>query len=161
MPPPAYGFPHDRRMELMNTFGRLLVLASLGLALLPCVCAQSTQGELIFAIKSAVKSHDDAALEDCFNFDGTDPGLATSIRRTIDQITTWSYPVVFTSERTTTGPLEITSNGKTMVLNGDWSFQVHIHRSPPPSKGYVFPAGRTASGAYRVLLTVEKKSPAR
>ena len=151
----------NRKIGVRTAVLRLLVFSALFLAATPWVCAQSSRAELVFAIKSAAKSHDDSALEDCFNFDGTDPDLATAIRRTIDQITTWSNPVVFTSERNTTEPLEIKRNGKTLVLNGDWSFQIHIHRSPPPSKGFVFPAGRTASGAYRVLLTVEAKNSVR
>jgi len=120
--------------------------------------AQSTSPELLFALQSAAKSHDDFAMEECFHFEGTDPELAKSIRRTVGQIATWSTPLVFTSERTNRGPLEIIRNGKTYTLNGEWIFQIHIHRSPLPSKGFVFPAGLTPSGKYRILLTVEKKS---
>ncbi len=142
----------------MNTMVRFLIFPALVAAALSPLPAQSTRPELLFALKSAVKSHDDFAIEECFNFDGTDPDLAKSIRRTVDQISTWSSPIVFTSERTNSGPLEIKKNEKAYTLNGEWIFQIHIHRSPPPSKGFVFPAGLTPTGKFRILLTVEKSS---
>jgi len=144
-------------MKTVASVLRLALLVALSAAILPRLAAQTTRSELLFALGSAAKSHDAAALRECFHFDGTDPELAKSIRRTIDQITTWSVPVVFTSERTGRGPLELKQNGKSYTLNGEWTFQIHIHRGPPPSKGFVFPAGLTPAGKNRILLTVEKK----
>jgi len=137
-------------------FLRCLVLALLGAGMWTDLAAQSTREDLLFTLRSAVKTGNAAALAKCFNFAGADVSVTQPIDRTIEAIAGWSNAIVSVSGRSGQGPLEIERGGETLTLNGDWTFQIHIHRGPPPSKGFVFPAGRTPSGEYRILLTVEK-----
>jgi len=133
-----------------------LLIALLILSVVP-VRAQSTSAELLFTMRSAAKTHSIYGLGQCFNFEGVDNNFTQSMRQVIEQISTWSDPYLFTTERKGAGPLEITQNGQVYKLNGDWSFQVHVHNGPPPSKGFVFPAGLTPSGRCLILLNVKKE----
>jgi len=117
---------------------------------------ESSRAGFLFALQTAVKTHDFPAMQQCFNLEGADFAMVDSIRKTLEEVRSWPSPHVFTSERGTGEPLVIQRDGKTYVLNGNWSFQVHIHKSPPPSRGFVFPAGLTPSGAYKILVTVPK-----
>jgi len=52
---------------------RILNFFTLCAAAFPHLLAQSTREELLCALKSAAKSHDNFAMEECFHFEGTDP----------------------------------------------------------------------------------------
>ena len=117
---------------------------------------ETTRAEFLFALQTAVKTHDFPAMQQCFNLEGADFAMVESIRKTLEEIRTWPSPHVFTSERGPGEPLVINRDGKTYVLNGTWSFQVHIHKSPPPSRGFVLPAGLAPSGDYKILVTIPK-----
>ncbi len=118
--------------------------------------AQTSRGEFLFILQSVTKTHHAQGLENCFSFEKTDQATLDSIKLATQEILKWPNPHVFTSERSTSGPLDIKKNGKEYTLNGNWLFQVHIHKSPPPSKGFVLPVGLTPAGRYRILLAVEK-----
>lgn len=137
-------------------FLRSLVLVLLATGIWTNLAAQTSREDLLFNLRSAVKSGNAAAIAKCFNFEGADVSVTQPIDRTIEAIAGWSNAIVSVSARSGTGPLEIERQGETLTLNGEWTFQVHIFRGPPPSKGFVFPAGKTASGEYRILLTVAK-----
>jgi hypothetical protein len=118
--------------------------------------APATRTDLMFALNTAVKERDPERILACFNFDRADDSMKRTIETAVQKICQWPTSHVFASERSGTGPLETTRDGRTWHLNGDWEFQVHIFmRKDQPSKGYVFPAGRTPRGM-AILLLVEK-----
>ena len=119
----------------------------------------SSRGELIFALSSAVKERNKDGILACFNLQNADEGMRRTIDSAVTQICRWPTNHVFTSERSGTGPLQSTRDGKTWSLNGEWEFQVHIFlKQDQPSKGYVFPAGKTRgpNSHYAILLLVEQ-----
>lgn len=118
--------------------------------------AQASRGDLLFEINAALKSHDREGLEACFNFDGVDDATKNAVETMIGQMLSWPTFYVFTSERAEHGPVKLQQNGKTLTMNGDWTFQVHIFRAKPPSGGFVFPAGKVGD-KYMVLLTIPAK----
>lgn len=118
--------------------------------------AQSTRGDLIFALNSALKSGNRRAVARCFNFEGTDETTRKSMVAIINHICSWPTHHVFTSERNGTGPLQTLRDGKPFTLNGDWTFQVHIFMRPPPSKGYVFPAGLVGNNCLILMMVPQK-----
>lgn len=107
-------------------------------------------------LSSAVKEQNRGKILGCFNFEGADMGTGLTIENAVNQICRWPTSIVFTTERAPGGePLRSVRDGRTYGLNGDWEFQVHIFvRREQPSKGYVFPAGKTANGKYAVLVLV-------
>jgi len=118
--------------------------------------AQASRGDLLFEINAALKSHDREGLEACFNFEGVDDATKSAVETMIGQMLSWPTFYVFTSERAEHGPVKLQQNGKTLTMNGDWTFQVHIFRAKPPTGGFVFPAGKVGD-KYLVLLTIPAK----
>jgi hypothetical protein len=118
--------------------------------------AAGTRDELLFALRVALKTHDPAGIGRCFHLDGLDEISRESLASTIDQICMWPEPYVFTTDRKDRGPLEIVRDGRRYTLNGQWTFQVHIHKGKPPSKGFVFPAGATPDGKILILTSVPR-----
>lgn len=130
--------------------GLCLVLGS-GLAQ-----AAQTRDELLFAVSAALKTNDRAGLEKCFNFQGVDEEGRATLAATLDQICAWPTRYMVTSERKDRGPLELSRNGRLYTLNGEWTFQIHLHKGKPPSKGYVFPAGQAVDGQFMILASIPK-----
>ncbi len=117
--------------------------------------AQTTRADFLFALETAVKEGDREALIKCFHLEGANDATKKKITRSVDQICSWPTRIVFTTERTGTGPLRVNQDGKSYTLNGEWLFQVHLFLKKPPSKGFVFPAG-TSNGKYTILTIVYK-----
>jgi len=136
-------------------------LLYLVLALTFVFCASSwgasSQSELLFEIQTALKTKDYRALAGCFEFGGVQPETERSVWKVLDQIVAWPTHHVKVSERRSSGPFEMERDGRKYTLNGDWTFQVHIHVHPPPSRGFVFPAGMTKGGRCAILLSVPKR----
>ena len=132
----------------------LLRTALFLLCLLPwgILSAQSTRTDLLFALNAALKSQNRAGVAKCFNFEGADEATRKSMAAVITEICAWPTHHVFTTERQGSGPLRTERDGKTLTLNGDWTFQVHVFLKEPPSKGFVFPAGEVGSKC--LLLTM-------
>lgn len=133
----------------------LSVLLLLNIWALPLLAADS-RSDFLFQLSSALHSHDRVALAKCFNFQGTSEEERLATLGILEQIVAWPSPYLTTSERSGTGPLHVEKDGKKYTLNGDWRFQVHIYMKPPPSKGFVFPAG-TSNGQFGILLTVPER----
>lgn len=124
------------------------------LLLLPgALFGASTRAELIFNIQSAIKTQNSAALAQCFNFDGADDATRKAYARVIKSMCTWPAPIVQTSERDGKGQLKMVKDGRSVHLNGDWTFQVHLYASPDKKQGFVFPAGQVR-GDYYILLAI-------
>ncbi len=119
--------------------------------------AAPTRDDLLFGLNAALKTRDKAALARCFYLGGTDAALRRATERIVDEILAWPTHHVFTTERTETGKVTIPQDGRNFTLNGDWTYQIHIHVKPPPSTGYVFPAGTAPDGRAFILLTVPEK----
>lgn len=129
-------------------FGLLLALAS-------SYAAQS-RDELIFSINVALKTNDRKALERCFNFEGVDEKQRAALEASIDQICSWPTRYTLVTDRKDRGPMQLVRDGKPYSMNGDWTFQIHIHKGKPPSKGFVFPAGQLSNGQFAILTIVPK-----
>jgi hypothetical protein len=143
-------------------FPAKLLLAALLLGVPVCSQAAgppSTRAELLFSLSSAVKERNKDGILACFNLEGADDNMRLTIESAAIQICRWPTNHVFSSERSGTGPLQTNRDGKTWSLNGDWEFQVHIFlKADQPSKGFVFPAGKTRGpkGHYAILVLVEQ-----
>lgn len=129
--------------------------------LLTLVCCASSWGasgraELLFEVQTALKTRDYPGLAKCFEFTGVETATERSVWKVLDQIVAWPTHHVKVSDRRSSGPFEMERDGKKYTLNGDWTFQVHIHVRPPPSRGFVFPAGITKDGRTAILLSVPK-----
>ena len=112
--------------------------------------------KLISDLQNALDSHDKAAFETCFNFDGANEELRKGFTQLEDEIFAMPSYYVFVQNRMDQGKAHMTKNGKNYTLNGDWTFDVGIYNSKAKSKGYVLAAGM-ADRKCRVLLTVEDK----
>ena len=122
--------------------------------------AQSTRADLLFALNSALKARNRAAVARCFNFEGADEATRKAMVTVITEICAWPTHHVFTTERQGAGPLRSEQGGKMHTLNGDWTFQVHIFQKEPPSKGFVFPAGEVGSkNLLLMMVPAEKAAP--
>ncbi len=128
--------------------------AVLGVLAPAAASAAGTRDELLFALKVALKTHDRTGIEKCFNFDRLDEISRESLSATIEQICDWPLHHVFATDRKDRGPLEIVRDGRRYTLNGQWTFQIHIHKGKLPSKGFVFPAGTAADGKVLILASV-------
>lgn len=115
--------------------------------------ASDSRADFLFQLSTALHSHDRIALAKCFNFRDTTEEDRLATLGILEQIVAWPSPYLTTSERSETGPLRIERGGQKYTLNGNWTFQVHIYMKPPPSKGFVFPAG-TSDGKFGILLTI-------
>jgi hypothetical protein len=118
--------------------------------------AAATRNELLFSLLAALKTHDKAAVARCFNLAGVDDAGRRALNEILNQLLAWPSCHVFTSERSERGKAIIPQEGKNYTLNGDWTFQIHIHVKEPPSRGFVFPAGQ-ADGRCQILLMVKDK----
>lgn len=116
--------------------------------------AGTTPADLVFEVTGAAKTHNPAALEKCFYLKGAETSMKASIKKVIDEICGWPNPHITMTQRTGTGPLTTEINGHPHQLNGDWTFQIHIHKSKPPSRGFVLPAGLTPDGRCAILVSI-------
>ncbi len=144
-PPPPVEWDYRPFLILLLTF--VLCSSSWG---------ASSQSELIFEVQTALKTRDYPGLAKCFEFNGAEPETERSVWKVLDQIVAWPTHHIKVSERRSSGPFEMERGGRKYTLNGDWTFQVHIHLRPPPSRGFVFPAGMTKDGRFAILLSVPK-----
>ena len=131
------------------------ILAGIALIGLPAH-ASAGKDALIFDLNAALKSGDVIALARCFNVLGTDEATRLATTKILDEIITWPTPYVTVTDREGDGRATFKRDGHNYTLNGDWTFQVHIHRGPEPTSGYVFPAGYTSRECL-ILLAVEDK----
>lgn len=123
--------------------------------LLMTVTAQAdSRSEFLFRLKVALKLRDHPGLVDCFYFDRVEPGTERQVWMAIEQILSWHGHEVSVTERKKEGPFFMEKDGRRFTLNGDWTFQVHIHQAEAPSRGFVFPCGETGGGKYAILLSV-------
>jgi hypothetical protein len=139
-------------------FVRAVLLFAVFLGAMVTARGAASRDELIFAINIALKTKNRVALEKCFNFQGVDEKQRGALAATMDEICSWPERKVFTSDRKDHGPMELVRDGRTYTLNGDWTFQIHVHKGKLPSKGFVFPAGQLRDGQVAILVTVPKSS---
>ncbi len=131
------------------------------LALFPTLRAASGEGvtreDFIFRLQTALKTRDYPALANCFELEGTEGHTQRMLWKVLDQLVRWPSHQVKVTDRTKTGPFRMEKNGRTYTLNGDWTYQIHIHRGEPPSRTFVFPAGVTKEGRHAILMSVPAK----
>lgn len=120
--------------------------------------ASAGKDALIFDLNAALKSGDVIALARCFNVLGTDEPTRLATTKIIDEIIKWPTPYVTVTDREGSGRAVFKRNGHNFTLNGDWTFQVHIHRNPEQKSGYVFPAGYSNQECL-ILLSIPEKTP--
>lgn len=114
----------------------------------------TTPAELVFEVTSAAKAQNPAALQKCFSLEGAETSMKASLRKVIEEICQWPSPYITTTQREGEGPARTEINGHPHELNGNWTFQIHIHQSKPPSRGFVLPAGMTPDGRCAILVSV-------
>ncbi len=112
------------------------------------------RADFLFSLQSALKTRERDALRACFEFRGADSVTVDAIDSAINQMLSWPTHYVKVTERSNTGPVFLERDGQKMTLNGDWTFQVHIHVTKPPSRGFVLPGGITADGRNAILMTI-------
>ena len=113
-----------------------------------------SRDEFLFRLRSALAAHDYPAIADCIEFEGSAPEIRQAVWKMIDQFVAWPNHYFKVTERKGSGPLVMERGGKKYTLNGEWTFQVHVHAGKPPSRGFVLPAGKTRDGKYAILLSV-------
>lgn len=116
----------------------------------------ASRDQLVAQLTTALDSHDKNAFEKCVNFDGVDADDRKAFTEIENQIFALPSHYVFASDRIDTGTAHVTKDGKSYILNGDWTFLIDVYRSKSPSNGWVLPAG-VANGKSQVLLSVEEK----
>ncbi|MCX7868838.1 MAG: hypothetical protein N2322_02700, partial [Terrimicrobiaceae bacterium] len=125
-----------------------------------CLAAAGVRGGsedrsgFLFELQSAFRTRDYEALAGCFEFEGARPATRRAVEKVLQQIMRWKGTWMKITERSGSGPFQMLKEGKPHRFNGEWEFQVHLHDGPPPSRGFVFPAGRTREGRYAILLAV-------
>lgn len=119
----------------------------------------SGKDALIFDITAALMAKDVMALARCFNVAGTEPETRQAVTKMLEDMMRWPAHQVTVSEREGSGRPTFTRNGRTLTLNGDWFFQVHIQRGAPANGGYVFPAGYNRNECLILLSVPEDASP--
>lgn len=119
--------------------------------------AATTPEELVAEVHAAIKSRDAAAFQKCFNLEGTEPGAVKAIENLQEKAFTWPTEYVFTTERIDKGPMQGVRDGVPFKLNGEWTFNLAMDMSKPPSKGLVFPAG-FSNGKCLILMAVKEKT---
>jgi len=112
------------------------------------------RSDFLFSLQTALKTRDRDALRACFEFRGADSVTVDAIDSAINQMLSWPTHHLKVTERSNSGPIFMDRDGQKMTLNGDWKFQVHIHITKPPSRGFVLPGGITADGRNAILMTV-------
>jgi len=135
-----------------------LILAGITLIGLPAF-ASAGKDALIFDLNAALKSGDVIALARCFNVLGTDEATRHATTKILDEIIKWPATSVTVTDRDGTGRAIFERNGRSFTLNGDWTFQVHIHRAAQPNGGYVFPAGYSNQECLILLAVADKAKP--
>jgi hypothetical protein len=134
------------------------ILAGIALIGLPAY-GSAGKNALIFDLNAALKGGDVIALARCFNVLGTDEATRLSTTKILDEIIRWPAPSVTVTEREGNGRAVFERNGRNFTLNGDWTFQVHIHRKDRPDSGYVFPAGYSNQECLILLAVPDKPKP--
>jgi hypothetical protein len=109
---------------------------------------------MIFDLRVALKTRDWGALVGCFEFEGAEVETQKALWKALEQMIAWPGHHIKVTERSGTGPFFLERGGRRYTFNGDWKYQVHIHVRPPPSRGFVFPAGVTSGGRHAILLSV-------
>jgi len=137
---------------LRRLFAGLVGLFALVLQVQPVVA--ESQSDFLFTLRTALKAGDRESLRQCFEFKGADEATLRAIDNAIEQMLAWPTHFVKTTDRINSGPMEMERDGRRFTLNGDWTFQVHIHIRKPPSRGFVLPGGVTADGRNAILLSV-------
>jgi len=138
-------------------FSAALLVAAAWFALAPAASAE-TREDFLFRLRSALAARDYPAIARCIEFEGAHSETRAAVWKMIDQLVAWPTHFFKVTERKGSGPLIMKRDGKTHTLNGDWTFQIHIHIRKPPSRGFVLPAGKTSDGRYAILLAVPQKS---
>ncbi len=148
----------DFSVEKMNTHSAIKiedVKDGLVLSLHRKVFGVKTRERLVSDLTVALDAHDKVAFEKCVNLDGVDEDIRQGFKEVEDQIFAMPSYYVFAKERIDQGKAHILKDGKNYTLNGEWTFDIGIYVSKPPSKGFVIPAGM-ANGKCQVLLTVQE-----
>jgi hypothetical protein len=117
--------------------------------------ASTAPEELVSEVATAIKSRDPAAFQKCFNLERTEPGAVKAIADIQEKAFTWPTEYVFTTERIDKGPMQGVRDGVPFKLNGEWTFNINMYISKPPSKGLVFPAG-FSNGKCLILMAVKE-----
>lgn len=112
------------------------------------------RADFLFSLQTSLKTRDRGAVRACFEFRGADSATVDAIDSAINQMLSWPTHYLKVTERANTGPIFLDRDGQKMTLNGDWKFQVHIHVTKPPSRGFVLPGGITADGRNAILMTI-------
>ncbi len=135
-------------------FARAMVLL-LSLVIVNQTCGyDGGRADFLFKLQTALKTRDYPGLANCFELEGTEVETQRMLWKLLDQLVKWPTHQVKVTERAQTGPFTMEKGGRSYTLNGDWTFQVHIHRGEPPSRTFVFPAGLGKSGKYAILMSV-------
>jgi hypothetical protein len=113
-----------------------------------------TRADFLFKLQTALKTRDYPGLANCFELEGTEVETQQMLWKLLDQLVKWPAHDVKVTERSQKGPFTMEKSGRAYTLNGDWTFQVHVHRGAPPSRTFVFPAGLGRSGKYAILMSV-------
>ncbi len=116
---------------------------------------RTTPDELVAEVEAAIKSCDAAAFQKCFNLEGTEPEAAKAIENVQEKAFSLPTEYVFTTERVDKGPMHGVRDGVAFTLNGEWTFNLNMYISKPPSKGLVLPAG-FANGKCLILMAVKE-----
>lgn len=135
---------------------RMIVLLFLGMILTGKVHADS-RSEFMFRLQTALKMRDHPGLAACFHFDRVEADTERQVWMALEQILSWQGHHVTVTERKKEGPFFMERDGRRFTLNGNWTFQVHIHQTEGPSRGFVFPCGETDEGKFAILLSVPAK----
>lgn len=120
-----------------------------------CALAATTPDELVAEVEAAINTRDGAAFQRCFNLEGTEPGAEKAIENVQEKAFSWPTEYVFTEERVDKGPMHGVRDGVAFTLNGEWTFNLNMYISKPPSKGLVLPAG-FANGKCLILMAVKE-----
>jgi len=115
----------------------------------------TTPDELVAEVEAAIKARSGAAFQKCFNLEGTEPEAVKAIADIQEKAFTWPTEYVFTTERVDKGPMHGVRDGVAFTLNGEWTFNLNMYISKPPSKGLVLPAG-FANGKCLILMAVKE-----
>ncbi len=118
--------------------------------------AATTPEELVAEVHAAIKSRDATAFQKCFNFEGTEPGAAKAIENIQEKAFSWPTEYLVIAERADKSPAQGVKDGVAFTLNGEWTFNLEMNMTKPPSKGLTFPAG-FANGKCLILMAVKKK----
>jgi hypothetical protein len=142
---------------MTTTFMRIASTRALILCLFTSCYAfgATTPDELVAEVEAAIKARDGVAFQKCFNLEGTEPGAVKAIADIQEKAFTWPTEYVAIAERGDKGPAYGVRDGVAFTLNGEWTFNLEMYMSKPPSKGLVFPAG-FANDKCLILMAVKE-----